>query len=90
MMTRFLRCPLSFTISCVVAMLLTFALSARAQKVAVTIYGDPITENDIERRSKLNFVATHKQSARQDVLNELSDELDIIKKAQNGRCWAAT
>jgi peptidyl-prolyl cis-trans isomerase SurA len=82
MMTRFLRCPLSFVVSCVVAMLLTFALSARAQTVAVTIYGDPITENDIEQRYKLNFVAMHKQPARQDVLNELSDESDIIKKAQ--------
>jgi peptidyl-prolyl cis-trans isomerase SurA len=82
MMPHFVRYPLSFTMSCVAAMLLTFAISARAQTVAVTIYGDPITENDIEQRTKLNFVATHKQTAHQDILNELSGELDVIKKAQ--------
>jgi peptidyl-prolyl cis-trans isomerase SurA len=81
--TRFLRYALFFTISCVVAMLLTFALPAHAETAAMTIYGEPITEDDIEQRTRLNFVASYKQPARQDVLYELSDERDTIKRGQN-------
>jgi peptidyl-prolyl cis-trans isomerase SurA len=60
-MTRFRRCALSFTMSCVMAVILTFALPAHAQTAAVTIYGESITEDDIEQRAKLNFLSTHKQ-----------------------------
>jgi peptidyl-prolyl cis-trans isomerase SurA len=75
-MTRFLRFAFALTI------MLTCALPAHAQTAAATINGEPITEDDIEQRAKLNFLTTHKQSARQDVISELADDMDKIKEAQ--------
>ena len=46
------------------------------------VNGEPITEYDIEQRSKLDFISTHKQPARQDVINELTDEKVKIKEAK--------
>ncbi len=54
----------------------------QAQTVAVMVNGEPITNYDIEQRSKLNFLTTHKQSARQEVINELIDEKVKIKEAK--------
>jgi len=48
----------------------------------VMVNGDPITDYDIEQRSKLDFLSTHKQSSRQDVLNELIDDKVKIKEAK--------
>ena len=42
-----------------------------AQTVAVMVNGEPITDYDIEQRSKLNFLTTHQQANRQDVINGL-------------------
>jgi len=53
-----------------------------AQSVACMINGDPITNFDIEQRTKLNFLTTHKQSTRQDVISELTDEKVKIKEAK--------
>ena len=53
-----------------------------AQTVAVMVTGDPITDYDIEQRTKLNFLTTHKASNRQDVINELIDEKLKIKEAK--------
>jgi peptidyl-prolyl cis-trans isomerase SurA len=55
---------------------------ARAQTVAVMVNGEPITDFDIEQRSKLAFISTHKQPNRQDVINELIDEKVKIKEAK--------
>ena len=55
---------------------------ARAQTVVVMVNGEPITSMDIEQRSKLNFMTTHKQANRQDVINELIDEKVKIKEAK--------
>ena len=55
---------------------------ATAQTVVVMVNGEPITNFDIEQRTKLNFLTTHKQSARQDVINELIDEKVKIKEAK--------
>jgi len=55
---------------------------ALAQTVAVMVNGEPITNYDIEQRTKLNFLSTHKQAARQDVINELIDEKVKIKEAK--------
>jgi peptidyl-prolyl cis-trans isomerase SurA len=55
---------------------------SHAQTVAVMVTGDPITDYDIEQRSKLNFLSTHKPSVRQDVINELIDEKLKIKEAK--------
>jgi len=68
---------------------LTFALAtilpvrtAQAQTVAVMVNGEPITDLDIEQRTKLDFVSTHKQPSRQEVINELIDEKVKIKEAK--------
>ncbi len=55
---------------------------ARAQSIVVMVNGDPITDYDIEQRTKLNFLSTHKQQSRQDVLNELIDERVKIKEGK--------
>jgi len=68
--------------SCVVGVFLACAAPARAQTVIVMVNGEPITEYDIDQRTKLNFLTTHKQSSRQDVINELIDEKVKIKEAK--------
>jgi len=62
--------------------LLAGASPSRAQSVAVMVNGDPITSYDIEQRSKLNFLTTHKPADRQQVINELIDEKLKIKEAK--------
>ncbi len=47
---------------------------ASAQNVVVLVNGEPITNLDIEQRTKLIFLTTHKQAKRDEVLNELIDE----------------
>jgi peptidyl-prolyl cis-trans isomerase SurA len=54
----------------------------KAQTVAVMVNGEPITNYDIEQRSKLNFLTTRKQSNRQEVIEELIDEKVKIKEAK--------
>ena len=56
--------------------------TSHAQTVVCMVNGEPITEYDIEQRSKLDFISTHKQPARQDVINELTDEKVKIKEAK--------
>ena len=56
--------------------------ASHAQTVVCMVNGEPITEYDIEQRSKLDFISTHKQPARQDVINELTDEKVKIKEAK--------
>jgi peptidyl-prolyl cis-trans isomerase SurA len=64
-------------------MILTVCIApARAQTVVVMVNGEPITDFDIEQRSKLDFLSAHKQAARQDVINELIDEKLKIKEAK--------
>ena len=58
------------------------ASPSRAQSVAIMVNGDPITTFDIEQRSKLNFLTTHKPADRQQVINELIDEKLKIKEAK--------
>ena len=55
---------------------------SRAQTVAVMVNGEPITDYDIEQRSKLNFLTTHQQANRQEVINELIDEKVKIREAK--------
>jgi peptidyl-prolyl cis-trans isomerase SurA len=69
--------------ACVAAMVLPAALSPlRAQTVAVMVNGEPVTEYDIEQRSKLDMLSTHKAPVRQDVISELIDEKLKIKEAK--------
>src|SRR4051812_9491395 len=57
-------------------------MSARAQSIVVMVNGDPITDYDIEQRTKLNFLSTHKQQSRQEILNELIDDKVKIKEGK--------
>ena len=50
------------------------APSALAQHVAVIVNGEPITTYDIEQRSKLIQLQTHKTSPRDEILNDLIDD----------------
>ena len=54
----------------------------QAQSVAVMVNGEPITNYDIEQRTKLNFLTTRKQIARQEVIDELINEKVKIKEAK--------
>jgi hypothetical protein len=56
-----------------------------AQTVAVMVNGEPITNYDIDQRSKLNFLTTHKTPVRQQVVDELIDEKVKIKEEVWGR-----
>jgi peptidyl-prolyl cis-trans isomerase SurA len=70
-------------VSFVAALLLSFGASPlRAQNVAVMVNGEPITDYDIEQRSKLFFLTSHKAPDRKDVINELIDEKVKIKEAK--------
>ena len=53
-----------------------------AQQVACMVNGDPITDFDIEQRSKLLMLSTHKMPDRKDVLNELIDEKVKIREGK--------
>jgi peptidyl-prolyl cis-trans isomerase SurA len=53
-----------------------------AQSVACMVNGEPITNLDIEQRTKLNFLTMHKQMARQEVIDELTNDKVKIKEAK--------
>ncbi len=73
----------SLIFGCVAGLVLMVCASpSRAQTVTVMVNGDPITAYDIEQRSKLNFLTTHKPADRQQVINELIDEKLKIKEAK--------
>ena len=55
---------------------------ARAQTIFVMVNGEPITNMDIEQRSKLTLLTTHKQPSRQEVIDELINEKVKIKEAK--------
>src|SRR3954466_14798838 len=57
------------------------ASQLHAQSVVVMVNGEPITNYDIEQRSKLNTLS-HKAATRQQVLEELIDEKVKIKEAK--------
>ena len=54
----------------------------QAQSVACMVNGEPITNLDIEQRTKLNFLTTRKQMPRQEVIDELINEKVKIKEAK--------
>jgi peptidyl-prolyl cis-trans isomerase SurA len=83
MTTTFSRRLRALVVGSVAAIVLPACISPlHAQTVAVMVNGDPITDFDIEQRSKLNFLSTHKPSNRQEVINELIDEKVKIKEAK--------
>jgi peptidyl-prolyl cis-trans isomerase SurA len=70
-------------LGCAVALVLMGCGSPlQAQTVAVMVNGEPITNYDIEQRSKLDFLTTHKPADRQQVISELIDEKVKIREAK--------
>jgi peptidyl-prolyl cis-trans isomerase SurA len=63
------------------AFTLAYTPSLSAQTVAMTIYGETITEDEIEQRTKLNLLM-HKQATRQEVIGKLAEDKDNIKRAK--------
>jgi peptidyl-prolyl cis-trans isomerase SurA len=83
MTTTFSRRLSPFLLGCAAALLLIGCGSPlHAQTVAVMVNGEPITNYDIEQRSKLTFLTTHKAADRQQVINELIDEKVKIKEGK--------
>ena len=56
--------------------------AAASAQVVVVANGSPITELDIQQRTKLIATSTHKAPARQDVINELIDDRIKIARAK--------
>jgi peptidyl-prolyl cis-trans isomerase SurA len=70
-------------LTCALAVaLMSCASLSQAQTVAVMVNGEPITNYDIEQRSKLTFLTTHKPASRQQVIDELIDEKVKIKEGK--------
>jgi peptidyl-prolyl cis-trans isomerase SurA len=63
-------------------MLLGGGSPLHAQSVAVMVNGEPITNYDIEQRSKLTTLSTHKAPTRQEVIEDLINEKVKIKEAK--------
>jgi peptidyl-prolyl cis-trans isomerase SurA len=62
---------------------LAAASCARAQAVVVVVNGEPVTNFDIEQRTRLISIATHKPPSRQHVVEELITErlkLQLLKR----------
>src|SRR3954470_6351791 len=72
---------LSLVLGCAAVLLLAGA-PLHAQAVAVMVNGEPITNYDIEQRSKLNFLTTRKPPVRKTVIDELIDEKVKIKEGK--------
>ncbi|HXO72232.1 MAG TPA: SurA N-terminal domain-containing protein [Bradyrhizobium sp.] len=64
------------------ALLLMGGSQLHAQTVAVMVNGEPITAYDIEQRSKLTTISTHKTPSRQEVIEDLINEKVKIKEAK--------
>jgi peptidyl-prolyl cis-trans isomerase SurA len=70
------------TLTLLTGAMVACATPTYAQSVAVLVNGEPITNYDIEQRSKLDFLSTHKQSTRPEVIEELINEKVKIKEAK--------
>jgi peptidyl-prolyl cis-trans isomerase SurA len=81
--TLFQRIPF-FVAACAAALLTVLACPtpSYAQTVVVMVNGEPITNYDIEQRSKLDALSTHKAPSRQEVIDELIDQKVKIREAK--------
>jgi hypothetical protein len=64
------------------AAMVTLVPVANAQTVAQTIYGETISEDEVDQRTKLNSLLS-KQITRQDVVDRLADDKDRIREARD-------
>lgn len=83
-MTTLLHRLRSLVPGCVLALALLIGVNSplHAQTVVVMVNGEPITNYDIEQRTKLTFLSSHKHPSRQEVINELIDEKVKIKEGK--------
>jgi peptidyl-prolyl cis-trans isomerase SurA len=73
----------TLVMGCTAALLLCLGASPlHAQNVAVMVNGEPITDYDIDQRSKLVFLTSHKAPDRKEVVNELIDEKVKLKEGK--------
>jgi peptidyl-prolyl cis-trans isomerase SurA len=83
MTTTFSHRFLPLILVCAAALALLGSISPlSAQTVVVMVNGEPITNYDIDQRTKLDFLATHKPPVRQEVIDELIDEKVKIREAK--------
>jgi peptidyl-prolyl cis-trans isomerase SurA len=80
MTARFFRLLPAFILVCALAVI-GWQSSAHAQ-IAVMVNGEPITNYDIDQRSKLVFLSTKKVPDRQQVIDELIDEKVKIREGK--------
>lgn len=59
-----------------------FLISNADAQVVTIVDGQPITELDIQQRTRYHELATHKAPDRQDIIDELSNEIEEIWQAQ--------
>jgi len=69
-------------IAAAVLILMCCGSQLHAQTVAVMVNGEPITNFDIEQRTKLTELSVHKVPTRQEVIDELINEKVKIKEAK--------
>jgi len=67
--------------SAIVALVLVLPSTVAAQ-VVVVVNGSPITEYDVQQRTKLESSATHKNTGRQQIINDLIDDRLKISRAK--------
>lgn len=65
-----------------VAALVLVAASGASAQVVVVANGSPITEYDIQQRTKLEASATHKPTTRQQIIDDLIDERLKLSRAK--------
>ncbi|MGA8612099.1 MAG: SurA N-terminal domain-containing protein [Xanthobacteraceae bacterium] len=70
------------TAALAVTFLLAGGMIAHSQQVVALVNGMPITQLDIEQRTKLEQLSTQKPPPRQDVLNNLIDEILEVREAK--------
>ena len=65
----------------IAAVLLAGASIARAQEVVALVDGMPVTEYDVAQRTKLDQLSTRKVPSRQEVIDELINEILEVREA---------
>src|SRR5246127_4535743 len=81
MLTKVLNRLSALILGCGIVVVVTSWTPAHAQ-VVVMVNGEPITNYDIEQRSKLLMISTHKPPDRKQVIDELIDEKVKIKEGK--------
>lgn len=76
------RLPLLVLGAVLASALILAGAPAHAQNIVVMVNGDPITDFDIEQRSKLDTLTTQKTPSRQDVINTLIDDKIKLKEGK--------